>query len=160
MSTTDSSKNAFILWQSLLFSQRTSLTSKRFVLNCRCPFSFCLSWHGCILFAKEVQLLLSFYNIFCFHLYFLSFSFLFFFLPFFPIPILKIDRSTSVASGLDEQKQCSLFHWKTVFSWVPIWQLWDTNDSRLKTLDPCALFIPLRANMCIITKANVQQAIM
>lgn len=56
-------------------------------------------------------------------------------------------RSTSIPSRLGEQNPCSLFYSKTVFSRAPIWQVWHGNDSRLKTLGPSALFIPLRANM-------------
>lgn len=152
VSTTDSSKNTFILWQSIVLSEFHSL-QKDLCWTAGVLFSFCLSWYRCILFAKKVQLLLSFYNILFPFIFFQPFLFPF---HFFSICILKIDRSASVASRLDEQKQFSVFHWKTDF----IWQLWDINDSRLKTLGPCALFIPLRANMCIITKANVQQAIM
>lgn len=153
-------KNAFILWQNLLLSQRTSVTSKRFVLNCRYPFLFLFIMSAFPLQKRRF----SYYwvsIIFLFPFIFFSalpFFFFFLFIYFF-IPVLEIDRSKSVVSRLDEQKHCSLFHWKTVFSWTPTWQLWDTNV-RLKTLGLCALFIPLRANMCIITKGNVQQAIM
>lgn len=38
-------------------------------------------------------------------------------------------------------------HYSTQKLSLPIWQVWHGNDSRLKTLGPSALFIPLRANM-------------
>lgn len=123
------SLKTLLFHDSLLFCQRTSLTLKRSVLNCRWFFFFSLL--RSIIFSKEIYLLLS-----CFSLFLFTFS-----------TIGKKNRRMSAPSCFRWTKPIFAIPLKNCLQQSTYLAVLECKCSRLKTFGPSALFIPLRANV-------------